>query len=216
MARAPSGARGPSCRPTWWVSADLRLRRGTEVRFSPVKVASLMAVVAVVVVGCTSTNHASTARTDTSSTPPRTDRPDPRRFLESNVAARRVRLTMIGTLGSSNNGFNFDGYGRGELLASVPRGWRVTVQCENRGSRPTSCAVVTGARSGTLAFRGASVSHPVQGLRPGGKAQFSFIADRAGSYRIVSLVPGQAEARMFAVLVVTPSGRPSITARPGP
>ena len=123
---------------------------------------------------------------------------------------------MLGALGSSNNGFNFDGYGRGELLASVPRGWRVVVHFENRGSRRTSCAVVTGARSATLAFPGASIPDPVQGVRSGGKARFSFMATRAGSYRIASLVPGQAEARMFAVLVVTPNGRPSITARAGP
>ena len=122
----------------------------------------------------------------------------------------------MGGLGSSNNGFNFDGYGRGELLISVPRGWHVTVRCENRVSRRSSCAVVTGARSATLAFPGASVRDPQQGLPHGGTARFAFTAGRAGSYRIVSLVPGQAEARMYAVLVVTAAGRPSISARPGP
>jgi Sulfocyanin (SoxE) domain len=186
------------------------------VRVFPVRAASLLTTVAVVTAGCSSQRHAAVSQAATSPPPPRTNRPDPRGFLESNMAARQVRLTMLGSLGSSNNGFNFDGYGRGELLASVPQGWRVTVQFENRGSRRTSCAVVTGARSATLAFAGASVPDPVQGLAPGGKAQFSFTAARVGSYRIVSLVPGQAEARMYAVLVVTPAGRPSITARPGP
>ena len=123
---------------------------------------------------------------------------------------------MLAALGSSNNGFNFDDYGRGELIASVPRGWRVTVRFENRGSRRTSCAVVAGARSATLAFPGASVPDPDQGLPAGAKAQFSFTAARTGSFRLASLVPGQTEARMFAVLVVTQGGRPSITARPGP
>jgi hypothetical protein len=123
---------------------------------------------------------------------------------------------MAAGLGSSNNGFNFDDYGRGELLVSVPRGWRVTVDFENHASRRTSCAVVTGARSATIAFRGASIAQPVQGITPGGKERFSFTATRTGSFRIVSLVPGQAEARMYAVLVVTSGGRPSISARPGP
>jgi Sulfocyanin (SoxE) domain len=123
---------------------------------------------------------------------------------------------MVAALGSSNNGFNFDDYGRGELLVSVPRGWHVTVQFENHGSRRASCAVVTGARSATLAFPGASVAQPIQGVAPGGKAQFSFTAARTGSFRFASLVPGQAEARMYAVLVVTSGGRPSISARPGP
>ena len=174
-------------------------------------------VLLIVAAGCSS--HSSSAKPPgrvTSSSPAQAGRPDPRQFLVANVAARTARLTMLGALGSSNGGFNFDGYGRGELIASVPKGWRVTVAFENRGSRRTSCAVVTGASSATLAFPGASVSDPQQGLPPGGKAQFSFTAARAGSYRIASLVPGQAEARMYAVLVVTPGGRPSISARPGP
>lgn len=176
-----------------------------------------LAAVASVSTGCSSHGGAeATPQTITSGGPPEGGRPDPRRFLASNPAARTVRLTMLGALGSSNNGFNFNGYGRGELLASVPKGWRVIVRFENHGSRRTSCAVVTGARSATLAFAGASVPNPVQGIRPGGKTQFAFTAARAGSYRITSLVPGQAEARMFAILVVTPGGRPSITARPGP
>lgn len=143
-------------------------------------------------------------------------RPDPHTFLASNPAARQVRLTMIASLGSSNNGFNFDGYGRGELLASVPLGWRVTVDCRNHGSQRASCAVVPGARSATIAFPGASVAQPLQGLESGGSGSFSFTAGRTGSYRITSLVPGQAEARMYAVLDVTRGGRPSISARPGP
>ena len=167
--------------------------------------------------GCSSHRTAVAVSQPTTPTPTRqTGRPDPQSFLVTNAAAKTVELTMLGALGSSNNGFNFDGYGRGELVASVPRGWKVVVHFENRGNRRTSCAVVTGARSATLAFFGASVPDPVQGVRPGGKARFSFTATRPGSYRIASLVPGQSEARMYAVLVVTPDGRPSITARPGP
>ena len=153
--------------------------------------------------------------TQTSAAPP-PGRPDPRRFLASDPTAKRVRLTMIAGLGSSNNGYNFDGYGRGELLASVPHGWRVSVDFQNHASRRTSCAVVTGARSATIPFPGASVAQPLRGVTPGGKEQFSFTAARTGVYRITSLVPGQAEARMYAVLVVTSGGRPSISARPGP
>ena len=181
-----------------------------------IAVASLTAA-AILAAGCSSHRTAVAAsQPATSTTPHQPGRPDPRRFLVTNAAAKTVGLTMLGALGSSNNGFNFDGYGRGELLASVPRGWRVVVHFENHGNRRTSCAVVTGARSATLAFPGASVPDPVQGVRPGGKASFSFTAARPGSYRIASLVPGQSEARMYAVLVVTPNGRPSIMARPGP
>ena len=177
----------------------------------------LLIAFATLAAGCSSHHAAEAVPPTTAPTrPSQPGRPDPHRFLAANAAARTVRLTLLAALVSLNNGFNLDGYGRGELLSSVPRGWRVVVHFENRGSRRTSCAVVTGARSATLAFPGASVPDPVQGVRSGGKARFSFMATRAGSYRIASLVPGQAEARMFAVLVVTPNGRPSITARAEP
>lgn len=181
-------------------------------------------VLASAAAGCSSHARSATAvqapttpvtRTSTP-TEPAPGRPDPRRFLASDPAAKHVRLTLIAGLGSSNNGFNFDDYGRGELLVSVPRGWRVTVDCQNQASRRASCAVVTGARSATIAFPGASVAQPVQGIAPGGKERFSFTAARTGSFRITSLVPGQQGARMYAVLVVTSGGRPSISARPGP
>jgi hypothetical protein len=179
-----------------------------------------LASVVAVVAGCSS--HAQTAavpppppRTTTAQAPA-PGRPDPQQFLASDPSGKAVRLKMLAALGSSNGGFNFDDYGRGELIASVPKGWRVTMLCENRGTRRASCAVVTGARSATLAFPGASVAHPTDGLSPGKKAQFSFTATHPGVFRITSLVPGQAEARMYAVLVVTRGGRPSISARPGP
>jgi hypothetical protein len=178
-------------------------------------VAFLAAAATVASAGCSS-HHDVAAVPAVTSQRPQPGRPDPQRFLSASPASKTVRLTMLAALGSANNGFNFDGYGRGELIASVPRGWQVTVQFQNRGPRRTSAAVVTGARSATLAFPGAAVPDPIQGIAPGGKSQFSFTAGRTGIFRIASLVPGQAEARMYAVLVVTGGGRPSIVARPGP
>jgi hypothetical protein len=175
----------------------------------------LTAAVVATAAGCSS-HHDVAAAPAVTSQRPQPGRPDPRRFLSSSPSAKTVRLTMLAALGSSNNGYNFDDYGRGELIASVPRGWRVTVQFQNRGPRRASAAVVTGARSATLAFPGAAVADPIQGIRPGGTSQFSFTAGHTGVFRIASLVPGQAEARMYAVLVVTRGGRPSIMARPGP
>jgi hypothetical protein len=174
------------------------------------------AAFAVLAGGCGSSHQPVASVAQTQRAGPVPGRPDPRRFLASDLAAKQVRLTMIAGLGSSNNGFNFDGYGRGELLVSVPRGWRVTVDCRNHGSQRASCAVVTGARSATIAFPGASVARPLQGLEPGATETFSFTAGRPGVFRMTSLVPGQAEARMYAVLEVTKGGSPSISARPGP
>lgn len=138
-----------------------------------------------------------------------TGKPDPHRFLDVDAARRRVTLTLVASYDGSNNGFNFDGYGRGELLLSVPLGWRVTIACENRGPLPNSCAVVAGAR---VAFAGASTA----ALRAGQRARFSFAASRRGTYRLASLVAGHEEARMWDVLDVGKSGRVEISGRNGP
>ena len=142
-------------------------------------------------------------------------RPDLAQFLRVDAAHRSVSLTLVAGDGDANNGFNFDGYGRGELIVSVPVGWRTTVYCRIAGSLRNSCAVVQGALSATLAFPGAGTPDPVTGLGAGRSATFSFTPDRAGSFRLVSLVPGHAAARMWDVLEVTRGGRPSISARPG-
>ena len=143
-------------------------------------------------------------------------RPNPAQFLASSTAHKLVHLTLLAGLGTANNGFNFDGYGRGELQVRVPLGWRVVVDCENRGGMRHSCAIVKGSLASTPAFRGASTKQPAVGLFPGAKATFSFTAGRTGTFRIACLVPGHEQARMWDVLVVGRGGRPSISVRPGP
>jgi Sulfocyanin (SoxE) domain len=140
----------------------------------------------------------------------------PAKYLRWNAAARTAHLTLLAGLGGGNNGFNFDGYGRGELLVVVPLGARVVVDCENRGGARHSCAIVAGPLETTPAFRGASTPSPVAGLSPGAHATFSFRASRTGTYRIACLVPGHEQARMWDVLDVKRVRRPSISARPGP
>lgn len=139
-------------------------------------------------------------------------RPDPQRFLAVDRARRAVTLTLVAAYDGANHGFNFDGYGRGELLLSVPLGWRVRIRCENRGPLRHSCAVVTGPQTATPAFRGAATA----ALQAGAQATFSFRASRRGTYRLACLVPGHEEARMWDVLDVGKTRRVEISARAGP
>ena len=136
----------------------------------------------------------------------------PARYMQWNARAHVVHLTLLAGLGSANNGFNFDGYGCGQMLVRVPLGWRVVVDCENCGTMRHSCAVVHGPLETEPAFAGAATPQPVMGLSPGAKATFSFAAGRTGTYRIACLVPGHEQARMYDVLDVV-HGTPSITAR---
>jgi len=130
----------------------------------------------------------------------------PSRFLAVDARRHRVTLTLVASYNGANNGFNFDGYWGGRLLLSVPLGWRVRILCENRGPLRNSCAVVAGYR---LAFRGAATAP----LSAGGKATFSFVASRRGTYRLASLVPGHEEARMYDVLDVGKTSRVELTTR---
>ncbi len=143
-------------------------------------------------------------------------KPGPAEFLRVRTASHTVEVTLLASDGNGNGGFNFDGYGRGELTVTVPRGWRVVVHFQNRGARLASCAVVSGPNASTVAFAGASTPDPIEGTAPGRKATFAFRASRAGSYRFASMVAGQEEARMWDVLEVARGGRPSIAVRPGP
>ena len=138
--------------------------------------------------------------------------PSPTQFLHVEAKQRTAIVTLIAGYNGENNGFNFDGYGRGELMVSVPLGWRVRVTCTNRGALTHSCAVVPGPMTITPSFRGAAT--PI--LPPGSTTKFSFVASRVGSYRLACLVPGHEEARMWDVLEVTRGGKPAITARAGP
>jgi hypothetical protein len=135
--------------------------------------------------------------------------PPPRRFLAVDAHRHRVTITLIASYDGENSGFNFDGYSR-YLMWTVPRGWTVRVVCENRGPLRHSCAVVQGAGSTKLAFRGAATPQPRFGLEAGHTARFAFRASRKGVYRFVCLVPGHEGARMWDVLKIVGRGKPSV------
>jgi Sulfocyanin (SoxE) domain len=135
--------------------------------------------------------------------------PSPGRFLAVDARDHRATITLIASYDGENGGFNFDGYSR-ELMWTVPRGWTVRVVCENRGPLRHSCAVVRGPDSAKPAFRGASTPQPQIGLEAGHSTTFTFRASRTGVYRFACLVPGHELARMWDVLRIVRSGKPSV------
>src|SRR5437660_697573 len=66
------------------------------------------------------------------------------RYLLSDVAMHAVVITLIAGYPAGDYQFNYNGYRNGTLVISIPTGWHVTVQCENRATVPNSCAVVRG------------------------------------------------------------------------
>jgi hypothetical protein len=134
------------------------------------------------------------------------------RWIAFDAQRRTVRLALIPAYNDVYGGFNFNGYGKGQVLVQVPRGWRVVVRCSNeRAGGPHSCAIVKGTEASAPAFPGAASPAPLSGLPAGGSATFTFVANRLGVYRIASLVRSDEQAGMWDVVAVTASRRPSVT-----
>jgi hypothetical protein len=132
-------------------------------------------------------------------------------WLSFHEGAKTVSLRLIAAYNHVYDGFNFNGYGKGQVLVEVPRGWRVNVRCVNNSSSMRhSCAIVRGVSGRTPAFPGAASPGSQYGLPPRHAAAFSFVATRAGTYRIVCLVPAHEQAGMWDVFDVTHDRRPAV------
>jgi hypothetical protein len=138
--------------------------------------------------------------------------PDPKGYIHSDPSRRAVVITLIAGYPAGDYQFNYNGYGNGTLVISIPVGWEVTVQCENRGTVPNSCAVVRGRDDVSPVEPGWSTPDPTRGLDPGRSATFVFIPSTSGSYRIASLVGGNEASGMWADLEVTAGGAPAMKA----
>jgi len=142
--------------------------------------------------------------------------PPPSHWFSANARARMATLTLIAGYSDALGGFNFDGYGKGAMVVSVPSGYRVTILYRNKGQYPHSVLVTLYARKDLVtgwpvAFRGAASSDATNGASPGASQRFSFVADRVGTYAIICAVAGHEQAGMWDVLRVMRGGKPSIT-----
>src|SRR5207237_10735198 len=105
--------------------------------------------------------------------------PDPSQYLHVDAATQSVVVTLIAGHPATNNQFNYDGYSNGALVVTVPVGWKVTVQCQNHGTVPNSCAVVSGGAATKPIEPGWSTPDPQRGLDPGECASFEFTTPHA-------------------------------------
>jgi PQQ-dependent dehydrogenase (methanol/ethanol family) len=105
-------------------------------------------------------------------------------------------------------GMSFDGRAGGTGVVVVPLGWRVEVRFRNGDAAPHSARVVAAKDPvplvpGRSVFAGAQTKSAEAGILSGDGDQFSFTADRAGTYFIACAVPGHAAAGMYLKLVVS-------------
>ena len=138
--------------------------------------------------------------------------PNPAQYIRVDRAARSAIVTLIAGYPATDFQFNYDGYGGGSLVLTVPVGWSIAVQCANHSTVPNSCAVVADARSTEPMEPGWSTPDPQRGLDPGQSATFTFTPTTTGSYRIASLVGGSEASGMWLDLEVVEGGEPSLKA----
>jgi hypothetical protein len=138
--------------------------------------------------------------------------PDPKQYLKVDATTRTVVVTLIAGYPATDYQFNYDGYGNGSLILTVPVGWQVTVQCANHATVPSSCAVVESGSATQPIQSGWSTPDPSHGLDPGHSASFTFTPDTAGAYRIASLVRGSEASGMWLDLQIVAKGTPTLTA----
>jgi hypothetical protein len=132
-------------------------------------------------------------------------------WLSFRASAKTVSLRLIAAYNDAYDGFNFNGYGKGQVLVEIPRGWRVNARCVNNSSSMRhSCAIVRGVGGRIPAFPGAASPGLQYGLPPRHTAAFSFLATRVGTYRIVCLVPDHEQEGMWDVLDVTHDRLPAV------
>jgi hypothetical protein len=138
--------------------------------------------------------------------------PDLSHYIHVEAATHSVVLTLVAGYPAGDYQFNYDGYASGALVVTVPVGWRATIQCENRGTVPNSCAVVAGKNDTSPLSPAWSTPDPTRGIDPGQSAGFELDPTSPGSYRIASLVDGHEASGMWADLEVPATGTPSLTA----
>ena len=133
-------------------------------------------------------------------------------WMSYQSSTKTATLKLVAGYNSSQSGFNFNGYSNGQMVVTVPTGWKVTVDFSNQGQLPHSAAVVTTASSQSPAFPGAGLpaSELVAGIASGQTATFSFTTGAPGDYRIACLVPGHEGLGMWDTLKVTSGGTPSV------
>ena len=89
---------------------------------------------------------------------------------------------------TANGGFNFNGYANGQMVVTIPTGWKVTVTARTRRPPEPLVHVVKNEGNDT-GVPGPSTPNR-HGSCPGASATFDFTPTTAGDYRIECLVPG--------------------------
>ncbi len=130
-------------------------------------------------------------------------------WLRTDAASKTVDFKLVAGLTNNNGGMNFNGFGRGGLVLTVPQGWTVVLHYKNEDPNlPHSVEVIGDAAAIPVgpvppAFEHATTGRLEQGFSTGQGADIRFAAAKAGSFLIYCAVPGHGAAGMWVRLAVS-------------
>jgi sulfocyanin len=130
-------------------------------------------------------------------------------WLRADAASKTVDFKLVAGLTDANGGMNFNGFGRGGLVLTVPQGWTVALHFKNEDANlphsveviPEAAAIPTGPVP--PAFEHATTGRLEQGFPGGQGADIRFAPAKAGSFLIFCAVPGHGAAGMWVRLAVS-------------
>ncbi len=151
-------------------------------------------------------------------------------FYALGKTEKTLNLDLNSGSSQANQGLNFNGFAKGELVVTIPVGWKVSITYKNVDAQmPHSIGVVpwtqrNGMGNFTPAFAGAiPTANFANGItKSGTPMSISFTADKAGQYAMICGVPGHAMGGMWdeldvsssvkAPTIKTPSGTQTVSA----
>ena len=125
------------------------------------------------------------------------------------AATKTVDLTLIAAFNTVQGGFNFNGGSQGKSTITIPVGWTVNANVQNKDAIPHSAIVIADQTPipnapDTPAIPRAYTAHLTDGLPPlTGEDTMTFPAAPAGKYLIACGVPGHAPSGMYIRLTVS-------------
>ncbi len=131
-------------------------------------------------------------------------------WMSADAATKTVWLRVVGAADGANGTMNFNGYGKGDMTVTVPLGWRVKIDFENKGlaALPHSLVILDEVsplpiEDGKAAFPRALTIKLVEGLLAGEKDSVEFVANKEGRFLFFCGVTGHGVAGMWDYLVVS-------------
>src|SRR5207253_10087734 len=116
-------------------------------------------------------------------------------WLRADAASKTVDFKLVAGLTDANGGMNFNGFGRGGLVLTVPQGWNVVLRFKNEDPNlPHSVEVIPEAAALPMgpvppAFEHAASGRREQGFATGQGADARFVLGNAGPFLLFCAVP---------------------------